>query len=181
MRRFWFVVSLILVFVFTASASYIYFALADSPKEVDEPYMALGTPVTHLAAEVKTVLPDVQLTIRDTDPACGHTQEEGGTAAESDMLGLAFDELALAGWSVAQIGEQRLLLEREQEGLCPEEAAQRLLCQTERGLAVYEGNLQHTGQLLLEMPVGSLSAELPPDFLASLAAGGYQLASQCEL
>ncbi len=181
MRRFWFVVSLILVFVFTASASYIYFALADSPKEVDEPYMALGTPVTHLAAEVKTVLPDVQLTIRETYPACGHTQEEVVKAAESDMLGVAFDELALAGWSVAQIGEQRLLLEREQEGLCPEEAAQRLLCQTERGLAVYEGNLQHTGQLLLEMPVGSLSAELPPDFLASLAAGGYQLASQSEL
>ncbi len=181
MRRFWFVVSLILVFVFTASASYIYFALADSPKEVDEPYMALGTPVTQLAAEVKTVLPEVQLTIRETYPACGHTQEEVVKAAESDMLGLAFDELALAGWSVAQIGEQRLLLEREQEGLCPEEAAQRLLCQTERGLAVYEGNLQHTGQLLLEMPVGSLSAELPPDFLASLAAGGYQLASQSEL
>lgn len=65
MRRFWFVVSLILVFVFTASASYIYFALADSPKEVDEPYMALGTPVTQLAAEVKTVLPEVQLTIRE--------------------------------------------------------------------------------------------------------------------
>ena len=116
MRRLWCVVSLILVFVFTASASYIYFALADSPKEVDEPYMALGTPVTQLAAEVKTVLPEVQLTIRETYPACGHTQEEVVKAAESDMLGLAFDELALAGWSVAQIGEQRLLLEREQEG-----------------------------------------------------------------
>lgn len=181
MRRFWFVVSLILVFVFTASASYIYFALADSPKEVDEPYMALGTPVAQLAAEVKTVLPETRLTVKEVYPFCGHTLEKTLAAAESEWLGLSFDELALVGWSVAQIGEQQLLLEREQEGLCPEEAAQRLLCQTERGLAVYEGNLQHTGQLLLEMPVDSLSAELPPEFLASLQEGGYQLASQNDL
>lgn len=181
MRRFWFAVSLFLVFIFTASASYIYFVLADSPQKVDEPYMALGTPVTTLEAEVKTVLPDMRLTVQEVYPECGHIVEQQLSAAGSEWQGRSFDELALAGWSVAQTGAQSLELQKEVSGLCPDEAAQRLLCQTERGLAVYEGNLQHTGQLLLEMPAEALSAELPPDFVASLESGGYQLASQEEL
>ncbi len=181
MRRFWFAVSLFLVFVFTASASYIYFVLMDSPQKVDEPYMALGTPVTTLEAEVKTVLPDMRLTVREVYPECGHTVEQQLSAAGSEWQGRSFDELALEGWAVAQTGAQSLELQKEEPGLCPDEAAQRLLCQTERGLAVYEGNLQHTGQLLLEMPAVALSAELPADFVASLENGGYQLASQEEL
>lgn len=185
MRRFWFVVSLVLVFIFTASASYIYFALADSPRAVDEPYMALnsplGAPVMELAAEVKTIRPEMQLTVREVYPDCGHTQEQNVAAAASEWLGRSFDELALDGWAVAQTGENSLSLQKELPGLCPDEAAQRLLCQTERGLAVYEGNLQHTGQLLLEMPADAMLAELPPDFVASLREGGYELASQAEL
>ena len=183
MRRFWFVLSLVLVFVFTVSASYIYFALSDGGAGADEPYQvaAQWEPVVNLEAEVKTVSPQAQLSFSELYTLCGHAVEQEFSASECGLVGVSFDELALQGWAVAQTGEQSLALNRQRDELCPQEAEQRLVQRTERGLAVFEGTREHLGRLLLEMPVQADEAELPPDFLTSLAEGGYQLASQAEL
>ena len=183
MRRFWFVLSLVLVFVFTVSASYIYFALSDGGAGADEPYQvaAQGEPVGNLEAEVKTVSPQAQLSFSELYTLCGHAVEQEFSASECGLVGVSFDELALQGWAVAQTGEHSLALNRQRDELCPQEAEQRLVQRTERGLAVFEGTREHLGRLLLEMPVQADEAELPPDFLTSLAEGGYQLASQAEL
>ncbi len=181
MRRFWFVFSLVLVFVFTASASYIYFALAGSGAGADKPYQVAGTPVVNMEVAVKTVSPQAQLSFSELYTLCGHAVESEFSAAECGLVGVSFDELALQGWAVAQTGEHTLALSRQRDELCPQEAGQRLVQRTERGLAVFEGTRQHKGRLLLEMPIQADEAELPPDFLASLAEGGYQLASQAEL
>lgn len=185
MRRFWFVLSLVLVFVFTASASYIYFALAGGGRAgVDEPYQLAvqpGLPVVSLEPEVKTVSPQAQLSFSELYNLCGHVVEQEFSAEECGLVGISFDELATQGWAVAQTGEHSLAMSRQRDELCPQESEQRLVQRTERGLAVFEGTREHIGRLLLEMPVQADEAELPPDFLASLDEGGYQLASQAEL
>lgn len=172
MRRFWFGLSLALVFGFAAVSSYIMLVLAaDDGAEVDEPYKA----VSEVEVQVPTVTEDMQVTVRQTY-ACGY-QDEQTDAGE--LLGLSFDQLSRDGWDVAKVGENRLEISREQTGLCPIEDEQRLLCRTERGLAVYRGAAAHRGPMLLEMPLNF--AELPPDLAAALDGEGYQLASQGEL
>lgn len=185
MRRFWFGFSLVLVFIFTVSASYIYFVLSDSRSGVDEPYQvqyanSLNDPdLPALSSGRQTLAGETRLAIREHFAACDHWQESSATAAQMGWTGLSFDALAAEGWSLAQTGPQSLELTREQSGLCPEEAAHRVLRQTSRSLVVYEGTAEHTGRLLLEMPLDF--AELPADMLVALQSGGYELASQAEL
>lgn len=183
MRRFWFAVSLALVFIFTASASYIFFALSDGrgDERTDEPYQLVGAPVANWAVEVKTIPPEAQVSLSELYTLCGHTVEQEQKAEALGLADKSYDELALQGWAVAQTGELSLALNRQLDELCPVEADQRILQRTERGLAVYEGTLEYPGRLLLEMPADVSAAELPPDFVTSLENGGYQVSSQTEL
>ena len=173
MRKLWFSLSLAVVFVFAASASYIYFVLAEGAPEVDKPYKA----ATEIAARSPQVAADMRVTRREIY-TCGYTAEEaldnGG-----EFRGLTFDQLAKEGWQVAQTGEKELEIVRQVEGICPIEQEKRLLVDSGRGLAVYRGTAEHRGDLLLEMPVDM--SELPPTLAEALAGGGYQLESQAEL
>ena len=91
MRRFWFVLSLVLVFVFTVSASYIYFALSDGGAGADEPYQvaAQWEPVVNLEAEVKTVSPQAQLSFSELYTLCGHAVEQEFSASECGLVGVS--------------------------------------------------------------------------------------------
>lgn len=189
MRRFWFGLSLVLVFLFTASASYIYFVLSDSRAGIDEPYKiqnvsnpqspASVAGVASLGAGQRQVAAGSQLTLREHFDTCGHWQEQTLPASQSGLVGLSFDALAAEGWSVAQTGADSLELTREQSGLCPLDSGRRVLQQTSRSLVVYEGTAEHTGRLLMEMPLDF--AQLPADMLVQLQSGGYEVASQAEL
>lgn len=173
MRKLWFGLSLAVVFVFAASASYIYFVLAEGAPEVDKPYKA----ATEITARSPQVAADMRVTRREVY-ACGYTAEEvldnGG-----EFRGLTFDQLAGDGWNVAQTGEKSLEITRQVADMCPIEQEKRLIVDSGRGLAVYRGTAAHRGDLLLEMPVDM--SELPPELTEALAAGGYQLESQAEL
>ncbi len=183
MRRFWFGLSLALVFIFAASASYIYFVLSDSRAGVDAPYQIQNVAniedVAAAGAGRRQVEAGARLRLRQHYETCGHWQQQELVAEQSGLVGLSFDALAAEGWSVAQTGPAALELSREEPGLCPEEAARRVLRQTSRSLVIYEGTAEHTGRLLLEMPLDF--GELPADMLVSLQSGGYEVASQAEL
>ena len=172
MHRLWFGLSLTVVFVFAAAASYIYFVVFGGAPEVDKPYRA--------AAELETGSPQVTAAMRVTRRevyACGYTAEEEVSGGE--FLGQTFDQLAEEGWQVARTGENKLEITRQVEGLCPIEQEKRLLVDTGRGIAVYRGTAAHRGDMLLEMPVDK--SELPPELAQALAKGGYQLESAAAL
>jgi hypothetical protein len=181
MRKFWFAVSLVMIFMFAFSTSYIYMALAGGESavdEVDKPYMVASEPAGELQTAVKTVQAEDSVTVREEYMLCGHVEEEivqGG----GSFLGQSYDELGAEGWNVAETGEHRLELAREREGLCRQDAERRVIIRTERGVAVYSGTAEHPGELLLEMPVDF--DELPPDMLTAFDRGGFELATSEEL
>lgn len=178
MRRFWFVLSLVLVFVFAASASYIFMAvhdgLPDDAEPYEEPYKAAG----EITPRVQRIEAEDELLVKETYTRCGHT-EQSHISGDSDFLALSYDQLTAEGWDVAECGERLLELSREYDDLCPTDAGRRLICMTERGVAVYQGTAAHRGNMLLEMPVEF--SELPPELMTALQADGYQMESQEEL
>lgn len=173
MRKLWFGLSLAVVFVFAASASYIYFVLAEGAPEVDKPYQA----ATGIAARSPQVAADMRVTRREVYP-CGYVAE-GVLDAGGGFRGLTFDQLAEEGWNVVQTGENKLEITRQVDDMCPIEQEKRLIVDSGRGLAVYRGTAGHIGDLLLEMPVDM--SELPPGLAEALQNGGYQLDSPAEL
>lgn len=176
MRKFWFGVSLVLVFVFAAMSSYIFLVLNDSSPKVDEPYRVAGA-----LGEDNNLVPRVsaEMTVRVRESyACGYEEERVLTGG-GEFRGMSFDQLAEEGWAVARVGENQLEIAKEYDEICPLEQEKRLIRQTERGLAVYAGTAEHIGAMLLEMPMNF--SELPPNMLAALASGGYQVESPAEL
>lgn len=176
MRRFWFGVSLVLVFAFAVSASYIFFVLTGGKPQVDEPYRAKQD-VDVAAYQVARVDEDCELLVREHYP-CGYLLESS-LPGGGEFAGQSFDQLAADGWAVARVGEGKVEISRENEGICPIEEEKRLIKQTERGVAVYAGTAEHLGALLLEMPLNF--DELPGNVLTALAGAGYQLDSPAEL
>lgn len=176
MRKFWFGVSLVLVFVFAAMSSYIFLVLTDGAPEADEPYRVAGA-----LGEGDSLVPRVseEMSVSVLEGyACGYVGERE-LAGGGEFLGQSFDQLAGEGWNVARVGEDKLELSREYDEICPLERDKRLLKQTERGVAVYAGTAEHTGALLLEMPLNF--SELPPEMNTALAGAGYQVDSVAEL
>lgn len=173
MRKLWFGVSLVAVFVFAAASSYIFFVLTGGRLQVDEPGVASRVNGVVQAA----VTADTTLTVREAY-ACGYLAERE-LAGGGEFAGCTLDELAGEGWAVARIGEGRVEISRRCKGYCPIEQEKRLMRRTERGVAVYAGEAGHLGALLLEMPLDF--AELPGELNAALAGDGYQLASRAEL
>jgi hypothetical protein len=181
MRKFWFAVSLAMIFMFAFSTSYIYMALAGGESavdEVDKPYMVASRPASELQMAVKTVQAEDTVTVREEYALCGHVEEQI-LADGGSFLGRSYDELGAEGWNVAETGENELELARELDGLCPQDAERRVIMRTERGIAVYSGTAEHPGSLLLEMPVDF--AELPPEMLGAFDKGGFELATPEEL
>lgn len=176
MRKFWFGVSLAVVFMFAAASSYIFFVLFGGAPELDKAYQ----PASALGEDgdlVPRITAETTVTVKERY-ACGYLAERTERAG-GEFVDMSFDQLSREGWSVARIGEDRVELSREYAEICPIEQDMRLIKQTERGLAVYCGNREHTGDLLLEMPVKF--DELPPELTATLASGGYQMDSPAEL
>lgn len=176
MRRFWFGLSLVLVFMFAAVSSYIFFVFTGAAPEVDKPYKAAGGP-GEMGEAVPRVTADMTLNVRESY-ACGYITDRT-LAGNSEFLGLSFDQLTKEGWNVARTGENRLELVRQYADICPIEQQKRLLKKTERGIAVYAGTAEHLGAMLLEMPTDF--AELPPDMNTALAKDGYAVNSDTEL
>lgn len=174
MRKLWFGLSLVAVFVFAAASSYIFFVLTDGSPQVAEPGAASEV---FGGVQAAAVTADTTLTVREAY-ACGYLAERK-LAGGGEFAGHTFDELAGDGWAVARTGENRVEISRECEGDCPIEQEKRLLRRTERGVAVYAGEAGHLGALLLEMPLDF--AELPGELNLALAGDGYQLASRAEL
>ncbi|MBQ3180005.1 MAG: hypothetical protein IJB55_01435, partial [Firmicutes bacterium] len=179
-RNLYFALSLALLFTFADSAVYIFLAIhhglptADQPTPGQLPYQT----ASDISPRVQCVTAEDELVITETYTQCGHTEETHLSGA-SEFVSLSYDQLTAEGWDVAETGEQRLKLSRTRDALCPTEAACRLICLTDRGVAVYQGTIAHRGNMLMEMPL-QLS-ELPPELTDALAADGYQLASEDEL
>lgn len=179
MRRFWFAMSLVAVFVFAAASSYVFFVWSAGRGDVAEPGLAVSESVWP-GVEVEKIAADTRLVVRE-NYACGYVAESAGRADElaGDWAWRTFDELAAAGWQVAKTGEGCVELVRECAGQCPIEQEKRLIRATERGVAVYAGESGHLGAMLLEMPLNF--AEVPTEVKEALAGDGYQLASREEL
>lgn len=175
MRRFWFAVSMVLVFVLAATSSYIFLVMTDGREEIAEP-AAEDSVLSPVGADVPTVAWDTEITVRESYD-CGYESVRKMTGGE--FAGQTFDALAAAGWAVARTGEGKVELARHLAGACPIEQECRLMRATERGVAVYAGRADHLGALLLEMPLNF--AELPPVINADLQGGGLQLTSPDEL
>lgn len=176
MRKLWFGLSLVAVFVFAAASSYIFFVMT-AGQQVAEPGATSEVSGDVLGGAQAAVTADTRLTVREAY-ACGY-MDERELAGGGEFAGHTFDELAGDGWAVARTGENRVEISRECTGDCPIEQEKRLLRRTERGVAVYAGEVGHLGALLLEMPLDF--AELPGELNAALAGDGYQLASRAEL
>lgn len=175
MRKFWFAMSLMLVFCFAAASSYIFFVLtADSPGGEDE-YRAVSD--LSLGGSVARVSEDMTVLVRE-EYACGYVAERIESGG-GEFLGLSFDQMTEDGWDVARVGEGRIEIKQSYDTTCPLEEECRLLKRTERGVAVYAGTAEHTGSLLMEMPLNF--SELPPDINTALLGEGYPVNSPEEL
>lgn len=176
MRKFWFGMSLVLVFVFAAVSSYVFLVLTDGAPEVEKSYRVAGA-LGEGESLVPRVSADMEVLVRESY-ACGYVAErrlQGG----GEFGGQSFDQLTEEGWAVARVGENKLEISRSYDSVCLIEQEKRLLRRTERGVAVYAGIAEHTGAILLEMPVNF--SELPPDMNTALAGEGYQVDSLAEL
>lgn len=187
LRSFFFVCSLALLSAFSAAATYIFLATdypintADTPTsgqyQTDPAYQTYRA-AADFATGVQSIQTDDELTIHKTYSKCGHT-ETSTLSGLSEFAHLTYDQLTAEGWDIAATGNHHLSLSRTYDELCPTDADCRLICRTERGIAVYQGTATHRGNMLLEMPLQF--SEVPPDILAAITGVGYQLSSQDEL
>ncbi|MEW6725002.1 MAG: hypothetical protein AB1331_08910 [Bacillota bacterium] len=106
-----------------------------------------GQPSAHLP--VATVLGSAATVVFTTNYSCGYQEADSGPVS-GGLVGLAIEDMRrlYPGWSVESFSASRVVLVREEPGLCPVEISNRLLQLDGGELVVYRGLRSHRGELL---------------------------------
>ncbi len=93
--------------------------------------------------------------------------------------GKSVEDLEAMGWQVDSSNPEKIILRRDDDGLCPNDEVYRRIASVESGIAIFAGPIGTDGPLLQTINLDV--RQLPEDWQQKLQEGGIEFASEAEL